>query len=120
MSQSTSGDKATWKQVETYIGKVREWAEGKNFTGVYGIPRGGCVLAVMLSHALNIPMLPYPKHGCLIVDDISDSGHTLQFYKYQGYATTTMYYHKDTVTMPDFTVYEKGSEWIRFPWEVGE
>ena len=117
MSQSTR-ETVTWNKVYDYVRAVKEWADGQTFTGVYGLPRGGCTLAVMLSHILGLPYLAYPKHGCLIVDDISDTGGTLKFYKLQGYKTTTMYYHASTTAMPDFTMYEKTNKWIHFPWEM--
>jgi hypoxanthine phosphoribosyltransferase len=47
-------------------------------TGVYGIPRGGLILAVTLSHRLSIPWLPEPQPGCILVDDVIDTGHTMQ------------------------------------------
>lgn len=113
-------DIVSWEDVERYVRAVADCFKDREFTGVYGLPRGGCTLAVMLSHAMRIPYLERPKFGCLIVDDISDSGDTLQFYKYNGYAITTMFYHKGTKTMPDYTLYEKGDAWVRFPWEVGD
>jgi hypoxanthine phosphoribosyltransferase len=47
-------------------------------TGVYGIPRGGLILAVTLSHRLSIPWLPEPQPGCILVDDVIETGHTMQ------------------------------------------
>lgn len=120
MSQSTNVIEIPFSMAVEYVKKVKAFFEGETFTGVYGLPRGGCTLAVMVSHAMGIPYLPYPKHGCLVVDDISDTGETLSFYKIQGYKTTTMFYHKDTRAMPDFALYEKTDGWIRFPWEVEE
>jgi xanthine phosphoribosyltransferase len=46
--------------------------------GVYGIPRGGLILAVTLSHRLSIPWLPKPQPGCILVDDVIETGHTMQ------------------------------------------
>ena len=56
------------------------------FDGVYGIPRGGTVLAVMLSHKLDIPFIMDVKEGpyhavrddYIIIDDIVDTGETLK------------------------------------------
>ena len=55
------------------------------FDGVYGIPRGGTVLAVMLSHKLDIPFITDLKDGddYIIIDDIVDTGETLKRYKEQ-------------------------------------
>jgi len=48
---------------------------------VMGIPRGGLVAAVMLSHRLSIPLVPFRKDlvnpDVLLVDDICDTGGTL-------------------------------------------
>ena len=44
-----------------------------SLSGVYGVPRGGLVLAVCLSHRLGIPLLEQPQAGCLVVDDIYET-----------------------------------------------
>ena len=71
----------TWeefdKSVELISYKSKEW----DLSGIYGIPRGGLCLAVALSHKLNLELLKEPKNNILIVDDIYDSGKTLQRYK---------------------------------------
>ena len=53
---------------------------------IYGLPRGGLIPAVMLSHQLGIPMAKGDiGPNTLIVDDICDSGETLDKFvrKYQ-------------------------------------
>ena len=60
----------SWEDVQKFVQNVSNAFKNHSFTGVYGLPRGGCVLAVMLSHSLNIPLLMAPHKGCLIVDDI--------------------------------------------------
>ena len=69
----------TWNQVEEFVECVAKHIEDNkiNISGVYGIPRGGLVFAVMLSHRLHIPMLASATSDCLIVDDICDSGESL-------------------------------------------
>ena len=107
----------TWNDVDKFISELsihyRDW----EFTGVYGIPRGGSVLAVMVSHALNIPCLFAPCKGCLVVDDISDSGLTLLHFREKGYEIATMFCKKETVVVPNFYTGTKTDEWIVFPWE---
>ena len=44
---------------------------------IYGIPRGGLIPAVMLSHKLGLPMVETIGKNTLVVDDMSDSGVTL-------------------------------------------
>ena len=72
----------------------------------------------------NIPDLSKCKKVVLI-DDISDSGETLQEikkllekrYLYCEFKIATIFYKKDAIVQPDFKVHEaKG--WIEFFWEV--
>ena len=57
------------------------------FEGVYGIPRGGSLLAVMLSHKLDITYITdfrkVDDGDIIVIDDIVDTGKTFQFYKEQ-------------------------------------
>ena len=101
-----------WEDIDKYINKVSEQFKNKNITGVYGLPRGGLVFAVMLSHKLNIPLLLAPITGCIIVDDICDSGESLLHYttnKYDNnkYYITTMYYNKNSQIKVDYYLKEK-------------
>lgn len=102
--------------VDEYIDEL-SFKLPKNVTGVYGVPRGGLVLAVMLSYKCNIPLLQAPCEGCVVIDDIADTGTTLEHYKEKGYYIATMFYHKQSKVVPDFWKHEKQNEWIIFPWE---
>lgn len=108
----------SWKDIELYVNDVCEKYQDKKLSGVYGLPRGGLIFAVMISHKLDIPLLMAPAKNCLIVDDISDSGETLLHYKNSGYLITTMFYKKDSLVLPDFWKYKKTDEWIVYPWEL--
>lgn len=111
--------KVSWSDVDNFVGKVTNYAKGKKFSGVYGPARGGLPLAVMLSHSLGIPLLMAPAKGCFIVDDIADTGKTLE--RYSGkFFIVTMYYHEQCSFIPDFWGYKKTDDWIVFPWEKGE
>ena len=107
----------SWKDVYKFVDSVADRFEDANITGVYGIPRGGLVFAVMLSHRLAVPMLMAPSDGCLIVDDIADTGITLQHYRQEHYSIATMFYHEQSKIVPDFWMFEKKDKWIVFPWE---
>jgi len=96
---------------------IAEWA-GTRFKSVCGIPRGGLVPAVYLSHLLDIPLVQKPEKESLICDDISDSGETLKMYRNMRYSIATIYYHKQSIVEPDIWVYEKTDKWIKFPWEI--
>lgn len=118
----------TWQDVDVFVEHFKTQHQGVQFTGVYGIPRGGLVLAVMLSHKLHIPMLASPVEGCLIVDDICDSGESLLHYvnntsggQQNDYYIVTMYYKPNTLNVtPDFYGATKYEDWIVFPWEDKE
>lgn len=102
-------------------------ADGRMLNGVYGPPRGGVCLAVLFSHLLKIEYLSEPREGCLICDDIADTGNTLLAYK--DIPGVTMYTDvaKETAKVqPDYCgmFLSEGdtgiSAWIEFPWEAPE
>jgi len=85
---------------------------------IYGEPRGGLIPAVMLSHALNIPLTFTPSvDDTLIVDDIVDSGATLR--KRDLFYFACLIYKPDTcLGIPTYFAHNHTSgEWIVFPWE---
>lgn len=116
----------TWEQVESFVNDIS--AEGGEYTGVYGLPRGGLVLAVMFSNKMKIPMLMSPAPGCLIVDDICDTGESLLHYfknssgeVRQDYTIATMYYKENELgVVPNMFKHFKEDKWIVFPWEMEE
>lgn len=116
--------KVTWELVDQFVRKVSDIAAHRHFTGVYGPARGGLPLAVWISHRANLPLLSAPSKGCLIVDDIADSGETLK--KYSGlsirqenerYFIATMFYKHTCCFEPDLWLFEKTYDWVIFPWE---
>lgn len=120
--------KVTWEQVNEYLNTIAEKVDNKDISGVYGIPRGGLVLAAWLSHKLYVPLLSAPANRCIIIDDICDSGESLMHYckqsstpdedKRKGYFITTMFYRQNDLNIvPDYYYDVKGNKWIVFPWE---
>jgi len=114
----------TWQDILDYIAKVEKWVKDNNLkpSGVLGIPRGGMILATLLSYKLDIPLLLAAAPNCIVIDDIADSGRTLSHYtdndtQFNKYYITTMYYHNRSIVKPDFWVSEKEDKWIVFPWE---
>ena len=118
-----------WEDLERDIDKIV--SEVKEVDYVVGIPRGGLIIAVMISHRLGIKHmtidhlekleefdLDIDKKRILIVDDISDSGQTLKRYKKEGYTTATLDVRNSTVTIPDFySNWIENADWIVYPWE---
>ena len=109
---------AEWSEIELAVEDMSAWALSENFKNIYGIPRGGLIVAVMLSHILDIPVITDEQNiteETLIVDDIADTGKTLS--KYKDLKIATIYYHKNSIIQPDFWRYIK-SNWVVFPWET--
>ena len=92
---------------------------------VYGLPRGGLPIAVSLSHKLDLPLLMnyYDRKivtdkKILVVDDIADTGNTLKDFDNDHNLLFTIHYHSQSVTKPDFWVWDKKDKWIVYPWET--
>jgi uncharacterized protein len=84
---------------------------------IYGIPRGGLIPAVILSHLLELPLVTnYEEATTLVIDDIADSGETLSSIVNP---TGVLYYKpKTSKKVPTFTGKRQlGDEWLIFPWE---
>ena len=75
-------NRLSWIEFDECINSIYKQCKNKNFEGVYGFPRGGLCLAVALSHSLGLPLLNEPKNNSLIIDDIYDTGYTLEKIKY--------------------------------------
>lgn len=67
----------SWDEVNTYLNKVVSVVSSKDYSGVYGIPRGGSVLAAWLAHKLYKPLQVIPNSHSIIIDDICNSGDDL-------------------------------------------
>ncbi len=91
---------------------------------IYGVPRGGLIIASLLSHRLSIPLVMsrvssgYENENILIVDDICDTGKTLEKYKIFRYPIATIHHKKSALVKPLF-YYEvvEETDWINYPWE---
>ena len=110
----------TWEEFDKSIYEIFEHSRNWNLSGIYGIPRGGLCLAVALSHRLNLEILDQPKDNTLIVDDIYDSGKTLN--KYRNYSGLKHYVlvSKSKPTWWNSVHIENKNNWVIFPWEDKE
>ena len=109
--------KLSWIEFDECIYSIYNKCKNNNFQGVYGFPRGGLCLAVALSHSLGLPLLDVPKKNSLIVDDIYDTGHTLEKIKDIKGSETHVWVSKRKPTWWNSYKYIKDNEWIIFPWE---
>lgn len=119
--------KIDWNKLEEYVqtlaDKIQKDSAKRTVTGVYGPPRGGLVPAVMLSHKLNVPLLLAPCEGCIVVDDIADTGVTLQHFAEKGYLIAVILYKPCSKVVPNYYAVKStrktfGGAWIVFPWET--
>ena len=101
------------KSVEQIANKCRF----KDFSGIYGVPRGGLCLAVALSHKLKIELISEPLKNSLIVDDIYETGLTLTTLKDIEGAMFFVLFSKIKPTWWNTVFISKKSQWIVFPWE---
>lgn len=112
----------TWEEFENDCNKLAGFIKksSKKFDSLYGIPRGGLILAVRLSHKLGIPVIMHNANigeKTLIVDDIADSGDTMvEFLGKKKYVTATLFYNPASKHAPVYFCKEK-TGWVIFPWE---
>ena len=110
-------NKLDWIEFDELIYSIYTKCKNKKFEGIYGFPRGGLCIAVALSHSLGLPLLDEPKNNSLIVDDIYDTGLTLEKVKHLKGSETYVWISKKKPTWWNSYKYIKDNEWIIFPWE---
>tara|TARA_B100000579_G_scaffold338971_1_gene290323 strand:+ start:146 stop:532 length:387 start_codon:yes stop_codon:yes gene_type:complete len=109
--------KLSWIEFDNCVCSISKKCKNKSFEGVYGIPRGGLCLAVALSHSLELPLLSEPKNNSLLIDDIYDSGNTLEKMRNIKGSETHVWVSKKNPTWWNAYKYIKDNDWIIFPWE---
>jgi len=121
----------SWDDVEVLVKKLCNKITQSNLDikYIWGLPRGGLIPAVMVSHKLGIPMTKGTiTPDTLIIDDICDSGVTLaNFYKtYQDEFAfpfdlkTAVLHYKPQTSVFEPTLFANqwsSNNWIIYPWE---
>lgn len=107
-----------WSDIDEVRDRALQLYSRVPLTGVYGVPRGGLPLAVILSHALAVPMLQEPTFGMLWIDDIVDKGNTfsrmrLRFQFEPAFAWVTRWPRQNLESVLTVT----DGAWVVFPWE---
>ena len=110
-------NKLSWVEFDECINSIYKKCKNKNFNGVYGFPRGGLCIAVALSHSLGLPLLNEPKNNSLIVDDIYDTGYTLEKTKNIKGSEIHVWISRVKPTWWNSYRYINNNEWVIFPWE---
>lgn len=109
--------KITWQQVADEAKKIAFRQAHRNVFSVYGVPQGGAPLAVMVAKELNLPLVEEPESGrTLIIDDLVDSGTTLDRYHKQGFIVDAGF-RKPTSPHHLAPLAHTIDGWLAFPWE---
>ena len=107
----------SWSEFDKSVEKIAEECKFLDLSGIYGVPRGGLCLAVALSHKLKVNLITEPQKNSLIVDDIYETGITLNSFKDIEGATFFVLFSKVKPTWWNTVKIVKKGEWIVFPWE---
>tara|TARA_B100000530_G_scaffold53500_1_gene30052 strand:- start:15 stop:410 length:396 start_codon:yes stop_codon:yes gene_type:complete len=107
----------TWSDFDKSVLHIANKCKSLELSGIYGVPRGGLCLAVALSHKLNINLISEPRKNSLIVDDVYETGITLNTLKDIDGATFFVLFSKMKTKWWNTVFISEKSEWIVFPWE---
>ena len=107
----------SWEEFDKSVEQIANKCKFLKFSGIYGVPRGGLCLSVALSHKLKINLITKPIKNSLIVDDVYETGITLNTYKNIEGAKFFVIFSKSKPTWWNSVHISEKSEWIVFPWE---
>ena len=107
----------TWSEFDKSVEHIANKCKFLKFSGIYGVPRGGLCLAVALSHKLKVNLISEPIRNSLIVDDIYETGYTLNTFKDIEGAMFFVLFSKIKPTWWNTVFKSEKNEWIVFPWE---
>ena len=113
----------SWEDIDLLVdvlsGKIKK--KCPEIDSIMGLPRGGLIPAVILSHKLNLPLVSELTENTLIVDDICDSGKTfIEIYKQYPNLKFASLHFKPHISDFNPTVYSTtvGDLWVVYPWET--
>ena len=107
----------SWKEFDKSVEYIADKCKIFKFSGIYGVPRGGLCLAVALSHKLKINLITEPTKNSLIVDDIYETGITLNNFKGIEGAKFFVLFSKEKPKWWNTVFISQKNEWVVFPWE---
>lgn len=120
-------DREHWLKAVKAIYEERALERRPPVDGIFAIPKGGLFLGVWLANKLGLPLLLAPTENSIIVDDIIDSGSTINRY-FQGWRThkpTIMVWYINEERKQDlkgknvkWLRTKKATTWIDFFWET--
>jgi len=107
----------TWSEFDKSVEYIALKCKSLQLSGIYGVPRGGLCLAVALSHKLNVQLIEKPLQNSLIVDDVLETGITLNNFKNIKGAIFFVLVSKKKPIWWNAVNFTTKKEWIVFPWE---
>ena len=123
--------KLSWELIDELTDKIATEVSRnyKEIKFIYGIPRGGLIPAVILSHKLGIKLINEVFSHTLVVDDIVDTGETMKIRLTEAniwggtrnIVTTSLVTRTSAKFKPNITgmsLREDG--WVCYPWENPE
>lgn len=106
----------SWKEVQGAAERLKDRLPG--VVAVWGVPIGGSVVAALLWASFEI--LDGPEDGCVVIDDLMDSGRTLEPWMKKGYRVDALYRKEWSPARVAPEAENVGRVWLRFPWEHEE
>jgi hypoxanthine phosphoribosyltransferase len=118
-----------WQWLDQKVLELTETIQESNekFKFISGVPRGGLIPGICISHRLGIRYIPYSeaknlspseRSKTLVVDDICDSGETLLHTSGLGFKTATLTLRYSAPYQPNFYSEKvEDDSWLVFPWE---
>jgi len=110
----------SWDQFDKSVDLIAKKFKFSDFSAIYGIPRGGLCLSVALSHKLDLKLISKPQKNSLIVDDVYETGITLNSLRHIEGASFFVLFSKRKAEWWDTLYLCEQNEWIVFPWENKE
>jgi hypoxanthine phosphoribosyltransferase len=107
----------SWNDFDRAVDHIAARCAERRFSGIHGIPRGGLCLAVALSHRLALPLLADARPGCLLVDDVYETGLTLEAHRQLPETEAVVWISKAEPQWWHAVEVTSSSDWIVFPWE---
>jgi GTP cyclohydrolase I len=110
MMRKAAGTNMTWDDVYLRARLIAGVLEEKGITSVWGVPRGGAVVAGIL-HGMGFEVAPTFVGAGAVVDDIIDSGRTRDDY---------IKVDRPFLALVDKqgNSYDRALGWVHFPWEL--
>ncbi len=88
----------------------------REYSGIFGVPKGGVPLALRLSAISGVPVVDHcVDSSILVVDDICDSGATRARYGARDFAC--IHWAGRSTSAPTWYARQTNGEWIHYFWE---